>query len=185
MHKPKNQAGQITGRDILITATITIGLAILITVAFLIWNGRTQRISPKGSESFPVSSQKQESNKADGTGAGGEQTGQEAQKPGEENFQGVLTAISEDNIVILDKKTNKDITISLSKNTIFEYNGKPFDKSQFYIGDQLMVTGIKQEKSVSANKITVLVAASPNMPAPMPVKVDVRPDGSLKPLGGS
>lgn len=181
--KYRRRSGQVEARDLLITAAATLGLAIIIVGAFIIWSGRRAPGAPGGAgPEAPAAGQRKAGGPA---GAAPEAAnGEETKKPSQESYQGVLMAAAADKLTVNDAATGKEITVILSRTTVIEYNGKPFAKSRFYTGDQLAIVGLTQNKQVLADKITVLVSASPSAPAPVPGpgKADIRPDGSIKPL---
>lgn len=181
----KNQSGEISARDALITTAITLALSIVIIIVFIIWSSVRGRLTPQAPGTAPpVGAGKERGMGAQTPGAA--DTGQTKEK-NEEIVAGVLTAIAGDQLIIRVEKTDKEVAVFLNNDTAIEYNGAPFAKSRFYIGDQLAVTAMKENNRLAAKLITVLVAASPAAPAPVPGpgKADIRPDGSIKPLGGN
>ena len=98
------------------------------------------------------------------------------------SYTGVLIEIKADSLVIIEKDTQNKITTSLSDNTPITYSGQRFDRSRFYIGDQLQITASNAGNKLAAEAIVVLVSASPATAAPAPPAANIRPDGTVKPL---
>ena len=169
-----NQNGTTNGKQIVIIAMITIMAALMIIAIFVILSGR---VTPD-------------------TATNDFLRNLERQRPGRESnpktpgaaesavsYVGVLTEIKPDALVITEKDTQNKITINLDTNTPITYNGQVFNRAKFYVGDQLEIVVKKQDSNWQAESIIVLVSASPATAAPLPVVPNVRPDGSIKPLG--
>lgn len=170
-----NQAGQADSKQITIIAIITIVAALMIVAIFVLLSNRQAPAANTDDFLKNIEAQRQKQNKPGAVG----NTGNTQETL---SLAGVLTEIKTDSLVIIEKDTQNKITISLSDNTSINYSGQKFDRSRFYIGDQLQITAINAGDKLVADEITVLVSASPATAAPVPPAANVRPDGTIKPL---
>lgn len=171
----KNQNGEGNGKQITIIAIVTIIAALMIVAIFILLSNRQTPDTKTDDFLKNINAQRQNQNKPSGA-------------DNADNVQktlaliGVLTEIKTDSLVIIEKDTQNKITVSLSDSTPITYNGQKFDRSRFYIGDQLQITAINAGDKLVAGAIMVLVSASPATAAPVPPAANIRPDGSIKPL---
>ena len=170
-----NQAGQADSKQITIVAIVTIVAALMIVAIFILLSNRQAPDTKTDDFLKNLEAQRQNQNKP-----GAADNANNAQET--LTFTGVLTEIKTDSLVIIEKDTQNKITISLSDNTPITYSGQKFDRSRFYIGDQLQISAVNAGNKLVADAITVLVSASPATAAPVPPAANVRPDGTIKPL---
>lgn len=172
----KNQTGAAGSQQVLIIAIITIAAALMIVAIFVILKNRKTTDSATNDFLKNIEAQRQGQNRPDSSNtATGNQTTL--------SYTGVLTEINTDSLVITEKDSQNKITIFLTATTPVMYNGQPFSRTKFYVGDQLQITAKNLGDRLQAESVTVIVSASPATAAPVPIAPNVRPDGTIKPLG--
>lgn len=169
----QDQRGQSDNRPIVVIAAVTIIAALMIVGIFIMLSGR--RTPDTATSDFLRNLERQRPGRESPTG---NQTG----APARETYRGVLTEIKTDVLVITESNTQNKITVSLTNDTPLTYNGQGFDRSRFYVGDQLEVTAKNTGGQLRAESIIVLISASPATDKPAPPAVNVQPDGSIKSL---
>lgn len=167
----------ISSRQVLIVLGVTILAAIIIVVVFAFLINRDNQTSNQNYQNY-VNQLKNQQN----TGPARPPT-TEPEIPSQ-IVRGVLIVISPETITVNAESTNQRIEISLRPETTITYQNQVFDRSRFYVGDQLEITARPEAGTLVAETITVLVSASPATPAPLPqiTPQNIRPDGSIKPL---
>ena len=176
---------QITSKDLLLTAIITLGIAAVIIGLFIVLSGRSDETGSDAETLQLIEQIKQQAaREADTQGQQQTQEGgtEEAPKAEETTITGILTAINGNILTVIDDTTGVETYILLTKDTATAYNGSAFDPKNFYTGDQLTVYAIRDNGTWIASRITVRLSASPETAAPVPQGLKARPDGSLKPL---
>jgi len=180
--------GQITSRDLVITGSITLGIALVILVVFIIISGRGAGEVRDGATLDLINQIKEQSRGAGDEGSRTQpNTGDAAEdaQNRELTVTGVVRRITGNVLTVEDATTKAKTDITLTDGTVAVYNGSVFDTTDFYEGDQLTVRAIQSGTVWEAVAITVRFSASPETSAPVPNQLEERPDGSLKPLGNS
>jgi hypothetical protein len=184
-----NQSGQSSARDLLIVVAIVLAVAALVMVAFIFLRNKNTALPDKNGYLEQIKKQLPATGSAGTTGESRESAdvtgaGTTSLVPQEEirSFQAVLTGIAADSLTLMEKGGNKQITVYLEPTTNIIYNNEKFERSRFYIGDQLEATVVKRAGNWQAREIKVIVSANPATPAPVPKTPNVQPDGSIKPL---
>ncbi|OGY91843.1 MAG: hypothetical protein A3H70_00460 [Candidatus Komeilibacteria bacterium RIFCSPLOWO2_02_FULL_48_11] len=178
---PKKQnfrTGQgLASRQALIVLGATLLAAIIIIVVFAFLIERDNQASNQNYQNY-VNQLKNQQN------APPAQTSTTEPEIPRQIVRGVLTVINPETISVATEGANQKIEISLRPETTITYQNKAFDRSRFYIGDQLEITARPAAGTLVAETITVLVSASPATPAPLPpvTPQNIQPDGSIKPL---
>lgn len=172
----QNQTGDAGGKQIMIIALITVVAALMIVAIFTILS--KNKTSETATDDFlkNINAGRPNQNQApSGSAADNE--------PETLSYAGVLTEIKSGSIVISQKESQNKITFFLTPETPVIYNGQPFSRSKFYIGDQLEISAVNLGDKLRAESIKVLVSASPATAIPVPVTPNVSPSGSFRPLG--
>lgn len=184
-----NQSGQSAARDLLIVAAVILAVAAMSMSAYILWSNQKNatppadkayleqiksRLPPAGEGGLAAPASGAGNNNAAGAGA--------ALGPETQIISGVLAEINSESVVVAEKNDNKQTTVRLGSDVKITYNNQPFDRSRFYIGDQLEITVVKENDLWQARQVKVIVSANPATPAPVPKTPNVRPDGSIKPL---
>lgn len=167
----------ISSRQIIIVLGITILAAAVIIVVFALLSNRQGNTGTQDYQNYLDQLKKQENT----PGSSADQAEEEVQL---QTINGVLTAIGEEDLEITVEGTSQKTKVSFLPGTTITYQDKIFERSRFYVGDQLAITGAEQNGAFVAQKIVVLVSASPATPAALPpiTPQNIRPDGSIKPL---
>lgn len=173
--------GQITSRDLVITAGVTLAAAVVMIALFLVLGRQSSQESQNQDADALIESIKQQA--AQDAGQGEEEVTEEDAGVTEATISGTLTSISGKTLTILDDQTKTPVNVLLTNNTVAVYNRSAFDQSDFYAGDLLLVRAEKNRNVLEAVSITVRFSAAPGSAAPVPQKLQERPDGTLQPLG--
>ncbi|MBI1961070.1 MAG: hypothetical protein HYS45_00020 [Parcubacteria group bacterium] len=179
--------GQVTSRDLVITAAATLAVAAAMVAAFAVLGGRSGQQGSDDEAAELINQIKQLSAQEEAQHAPGAGVADTAEKDGgsenETTISGALTAINGKTLTILDDGTAVLAQVLLTDRTVATYNGNAFDQTDFYVGDLLSVRAAKNKGAWEAAAVTVRFAASAQTGAPVPQKLQERPDGTLQPLG--
>ncbi|MBU2575882.1 hypothetical protein KKF64_02240 [Patescibacteria group bacterium] len=175
----------ISPRDIAITIGITVIIAIIITFVFLIISGQKQDKQQDGQTQELIDQIKQQASENDKDEVDiDDDKDKDDDEIQEKTFTGVLESIDNDLLLVADNATDELIRVILTNDTNITYNGKKFNKADFYNGDQLQILATpSKDHGWEALNIVVRFSASPKTEAPVPQGLEERPDGTLKPIG--
>jgi len=176
----------ISSKDIAITLSITVAIAIIIIVVFVIISGQKDKEAEQNRTQELIDQIKKQAldDKGELIAEDESSSAKAAEDLREKTFIGVLESIDEDILLVTDSATEELIRITLTDKTNITYNGKNFDKADFYQGDQLQILAQKEKQNQwEALNIVVKFSASPETEAPVPQGLQEREDGSFKPLG--
>ncbi len=178
--RTKDTRGEMSARDLLIIGAITLAAALVIIVVFI---AAASRKSPPADTNSELLDLVRERRAAQGeTG----ETGEPAE-PALVAYRGVLSGVSGNLLTLIEGATQTTRTFVLTESSVVSYNGQAFNRSRLYPGDEVVIDARSVGRDLLVERIIVLISASPETPAVTPEssgKVDVRPDGSIKPLGG-
>ena len=170
-----NNKGEITSKEIIITAGATIAAAIIIVVVFIVISNKKDTTLPTDQTDITdVTTTTPDIQKPTDKDKGKEE---EPSGPETVIYEGNITQINETNIVI-NAGESEYIVIEIDEDTSIIHQGKIFDKSELHLGDSLRITAerITATKAL-AQQIQVLISASPT------TTKSINPNVQTDPLG--
>ncbi|MBI2636608.1 MAG: hypothetical protein HYW81_00215 [Parcubacteria group bacterium] len=179
--------GQVTSRDLVITAVATLAVAAAMVAAFAVLGGRSGQQGSDDEAAELINQIKQQAAREETVPT--QETTQTNQPASEDvranevTISGTLMGINGKTLSILDSATEEEREALLTDRTIAVYNGSVFDQRNFSVGDVLSVRAVLNKQAYEAVTITVQFSASPKTEAPVPQGLQERPGGTLQPLG--
>lgn len=174
-----NQQAQAAARDVLIAAAIVLAVAALAMATFIWLKSDAGEVQKALSDLEQIKKSAAEGARVDAAGQttpgltnqtpDAAATTATGTPPSEDErvLSGVLSDIG-DNIITITDKDDKKQAIDLDADVSITYQGEKFDRSRFYLGDQLQITMKKKGGSWLAARVAVVISANPAVPAPVP-----------------
>jgi len=173
--------GSIGTHELFILGAVTLIAAIIIIIVFIALSGKNQEQIPTQNILDTLPTKNTSTNNSTSESTKQDQGTGEVKYP-TKTYSGTLTAIQGAILTLMNPDTKETYQVTLTKESKATYQGNSFDTAKLHQGDQLLVDAQLKTGTWQAVAITVLLAASPEVPAVVPEKVNVRPDGSIKPL---
>jgi len=180
----QNKEGRVGSRELFILGIITMATAIIIVVVFIILSsGKSKEPSSEQNilDSIPTRQDREESQNSGENEQDNQQSDAIEHYP-TKTYTGTITNIQGTRISVTNPDTKEIYQVVTTKDTQATYQGKSFETSKLHAGDQIEVLAQLKTGAWQAVTIKITLSASPEVPAVIPEKVDVRPDGTIKPL---
>lgn len=172
----KNTQGEMSSRHLLIVGALTLFAALVIIIAFIVAANRQKSTADPNVDLLDLVRQRQEAQS---------QTNQAPSSEAEvelASYRGVLAAVNNNLLTVIEAETQATRTFALTDATGITYNGQPFPRSRLHPGDALVIDARSVGQDLIADRIIVIISASPETPAPTPPAPNMLPDGTIKPL---
>jgi hypothetical protein len=169
MIKKLNTKGEITSKELMITGAITIGLAIIIIIVFIVLSGSKETGTSQETQDLINQIKNQGQGQDDEYSDDDSRDTQDEDKIETIKYAGKLIEIEGNTLTILENLEQENISFDIPKNTTITSSGEEFEFSDLHIGDSLEIITEKDKNKTTVIEIKIKLSTSPTVPT----KVDI------------
>jgi len=161
----------ISSKDIIITLSVTVALAIIIIVVFIVLS------SSKKDDQSQQTSDLIDQIKQQGQGQVQDKDKDDEDKDEEDQIEiikyaGKLVEIENNTLTILENLEQENISFDIPNDASITHNGEEFEFSDLHIGDALQIITEKEKNKTTVIEVKITLSTSPTVPTKIDIPVD-------------